>query len=134
MRHKTTIKLRFRDFDALGHVNNAVYASYLEQARIAFFDEVMVNCTHWMKVGLILARVEIDYKAPIRPEDVVFIETRISRVGTKSFEFSYRMLRNDNLLMAEAKTAIVCFDYESHRSKAIPADWRARLDGIVEVD
>ena len=102
-----TETVRFRDVDALGHVNNAAYLTYLEQARIAFLAPMGADQT-----GMILARAEIDFRAQVGFGERVETEVRPLAVGTKSFELAYT-LRVGETVVAEAKTVLVAFDYAS---------------------
>ena len=117
--HRETV--RFRDVDSMGHVNNAVFLTYLEEARIAFLLPLGAEVS-----SMILARVEIDFRAPLRMGDEVEIGVRPANVGTKSFELEYEV-RSRDLVAAEAKTVIVSFDYASGRSIEVPASWREAL-------
>jgi len=75
--------MRWSDIDRLGHVNNAIYLTYLEQARIQYIQEA---CQWpWHTHGLVLARVEIDYRVPIVETDSPTAYIRCSRLGKKSF-------------------------------------------------
>ncbi|MGH2933866.1 MAG: acyl-CoA thioesterase [Gaiellaceae bacterium] len=118
--HRETV--RFRDLDGMGHVNNAVYSTYLEQARLAWFgaDEEMPLR------DVILARTEIDFRSPLGVGETVSIGVRPSRLGTKSFELEYQ-LRTDGRLVAEAKSVLVGYDYTRGESRSIPDRWRQRL-------
>jgi acyl-CoA thioester hydrolase len=113
--------VRFRDVDSMNHVNNAVFLTYLEQARIAYllpFGAEVAN--------MILARVEIDFRAPLRIGDEIEIGVRPAGVGTKSFELEYEV-RSGATVAAVAKTVIVSFDYENGRSVEVPDSWREAL-------
>jgi acyl-CoA thioester hydrolase len=117
--HRETV--RFRDVDAMGHVNNAVYLTYIEDARIAFLRPIGADVPE-----MILARAEIDFRAPLAEGDEVQIGVRPLRVGTKSFELAYE-LRVGDRLAAEAKTVIVSYDYTAGRPVAVPDHWREKL-------
>jgi acyl-CoA thioester hydrolase len=117
--HRETV--RFRDVDALGHVNNAVFLTYLEEARIGFLVPKGAEAS-----GMILARVEIDFRAPLRTGDELEIGVRPAGVGTKSFELEYQV-RSGETVAAEAKTVLVSFDYETGRSVDVPQAWREAL-------
>ncbi len=117
--HRETV--RFRDLDALGHVNNAVYLTYLEQARVAFLRPHDADYTE-----MILARCEIDFRAQVSLGETVEIALTPSRVGTKSFELSYEMKVGERLV-AEAKTVLVAYDYERSESRPLPEAWRKLL-------
>ena len=117
--HRETV--RFRDVDMLGHVNNAVYLTYLEQARVAFLSPRDASYTN-----MILARCEIDFRAQVSVGEVVEISLWPTRIGNRSFELSYEMKVGDRLV-AEAKTVLVAFDYERGESRPLPDAWRKLL-------
>jgi len=110
-------RARFGDGDPMGHVNNAAYSTYLEQARIAILGDL----GHF-----ILARVEIDFRAELRPGEEVEIRSRCSRIGTKSFDLEH-VLESDGKLVAEARSVLVGYDYEQGESIALSDDWKRRL-------
>ena len=113
--------VRFRDLDRMGHVNNAVFSTYLEQARLAWFgDEDGMPLS-----DVILARTEIDFRAPVGLGEVE-IGVRPSRLGTKSFELEYE-LHADGRVVAEARSVLVGYDYDRGASTQIPDRWRRRL-------
>lgn len=105
----------------MGHVNNAVYLTYLEQARIAFLSPQGAEIR-----AMILARCEIDFRSQLELGETVEISLTPTRVGTKSFELAYEM-RAGERLVAEAKTVLVAFDYDEGESKPLPEAWRKLL-------
>ncbi len=117
--HRETV--RFRDLDALGHVNNAVYLTYLEQARVAFLSPA-----GYEPGAMILARCEIDFRSQIQLGETVEVALTPARVGTKSFELAYEMKVGDRLV-AEAKTVLVAYDYERGETQPVPDEWRKLL-------
>src|SRR4029453_13923025 len=121
-------QVRLRDLDPMGHVNNAVFLTYLEQARVAFFSE-MGAATGLEEMKMIVARVEIDFKAPVRLGQEVEISVRASRFGTKSFDLDYE-LRGEGALAAGAKSAQVPYDYTRREPVPVPAEWREKLAAI----
>jgi acyl-CoA thioester hydrolase len=118
--HRETV--RFRDLDGMGHVNNAVFSTYLEQARLAWFGDT----TELPLQDVILARTEIDFRSPVAWGETVEIGVRPSRLGTKSFELEYE-LRAAGRLVAEAKSVLVGYDYARGQSIPVPERWRRRL-------
>jgi acyl-CoA thioester hydrolase len=118
-------RVRFRDVDAMGHVNNAVLATYVEQARIEYLRHLGV-LDGPLFMGMILARLEIDFLAPTQPGGEVEIGVRASRSGNKSFQLDYE-LRQDEREVARASTVLVAYDYEQARSMPLPGEWRERL-------
>ena len=110
-------RVRFRDCDAMGHVNNAVYSTYLEEARIGVLGDL---------IGFILARVEIDFRAELRNGEDVEVRTRCSRIGTKSFDLDH-VISADGRVVAEARSVLVSYDYALGTSIEVPAELRRRL-------
>jgi acyl-CoA thioester hydrolase len=110
-------RVRFRDCDSMGHVNNAVYSTYLEQARIGILGDLE---------PFILARVEIDFRAELRAGEHVEVRSRCSRVGTKSFELEHQVWAGDRLV-ADAKSVLVGYDYEAGTSVPLTENQRRRL-------
>ncbi len=120
------LRVRFRDLDPMGHVNNAVYATYFEIGRAAFFHEVF-GVEDVTGFDFILAGLEINYRRPIRMADEVALGLRVGAVGRTSFVFEYALEAN-GLLAAEGKTVQVSFDYVSHTKKELEGAFRAKLE------
>jgi acyl-CoA thioester hydrolase len=112
-------RVRFRDCDAMGHVNNAVYSTYLEEARIGVLGGLG---------DFILARVEIDFRSELRSGEEVEVRSRCSRIGTKSFDLEHE-LRANGRVVAEAKSVLVSYDYRLGASVPVPDELRERLGG-----
>lgn len=127
-RHRTTLQVRFRDIDAFGHVNNAVFFSYVEQARIRYLLDVLESEASFDRLPLILARVELDYRSPIFYGETVAVATRIGRVGRTSFGMSHRMTAGeDDRLVAEVESVLVTYDYAAASPMPVPDEWRRRF-------
>jgi acyl-CoA thioester hydrolase len=118
-------RVRFRDLDAMGHVNNAVFLTYTESARTAFLLHLGA-ASGIDDLGIIVARVEIDFRAPVGFGEEIEIGVRAARFGTKSFDLEYE-LRSHGRLVAEAKSVCVGYDYRSGSTVPIPEAWRERL-------
>lgn len=117
-----TPEIRFVDIDAAGIVNNATYFNYFEQSRIAFFEPLLGKKWDWNTAGMVVARHEIDYRAPILFNDDVRIVTWIEHVGTKSMTAAYEVYKQFQgawVLSAQAKTVLVSYDHTAGR----PAPW-----------
>lgn len=125
------IEVRFADLDVLGHLNNAKYLTYIEQARILYIKEVCGWSGDWRNLGMILARTEIDYKLPIAFGDAVVVYVRTSRIGGKSFDLDYIISRQRGEIAPEiaatVKTVMVSFDYQQDKSIPVPQSWREAM-------
>ena len=127
-RYSTPIAVRFRDCDPMGHVNNAVYLSYLEAARFSWWRRAF-GPTGLTDHGFIVARVEIDYRKPALPGEQLLIRLRVDALGTSSFTVVYEILNTRTReLIAEARSVQVAFDYAQGRSVPLSEDYRAKLE------
>lgn len=123
-----TIEPRFRDTDAMGHINNAVYVTYLEVARQEYWKE-LERLVDYKSVPFILAHVTIDFRSEALMKETLEVGIRCDRIGGKSFGFTYEIRdRASGRLVVEAKTVQVCYDYGTKRSLAMPDALRKKLE------
>jgi acyl-CoA thioester hydrolase len=122
------IEVRFRDCDPLGHVNNAVYLTYLEQARLFYwrslwnFGEVRESVP-----GVIMARAEIDYRLPARYGQHLEVRIDLAAIGRTSFTYDYEILDEEGRTVASARTVQVMYDYRTSKPVPIPPEIRAKM-------
>jgi acyl-CoA thioester hydrolase len=121
-------QVRFRDLDPMGHVNNAVFLTYIEQARVAFLAEVGA-AAGLEDMNMIVARIEIDFKAPVRLGQEVEISVHASRFGAKSFDLDY-VLRVDGEIVSEARSVQVAYDYDRREPIPLPTEWREKMTAL----
>lgn len=129
-KHATPIDVRFGDLDSLNHVNNAVYLTYIETARINYVRNVLGLAVGFGKQSIILAKATLDFKIPILLEDKITVYTRCSRIGNKSFDLEYDLVKTygDTLVkVAGAHTVLVAFDYEENQTIVIPKEWIQKI-------
>ncbi len=120
----TPIEIRFSDLDAYGHVNNALFFTYLETARVKLFQK---NCGAFLdsKLMFLVVRAECDYRLPIELNDPLQITVSTDQVRHSSFDFSYQMHNGGGKVFAEAKTVMVCYDPKIRKPVAIPPEIKA---------
>ncbi|MEU2713534.1 thioesterase family protein [Streptomyces sp. NPDC007205] len=123
MRHIYRCPLRWSDMDAYGHVNNAIFLRYLEEARIDFLSRRGKES----KQGSVVARHEIDYKRQLvhRPTPVD-IELWVTEIKAASFTVSYEV-KDEEAVYVRARTVVVPFDFEGQRPRRITAEEREFL-------
>ena len=124
------LEVRFRDCDSMGHTNNAVYLTYLEQTRFAHWRSLWGFGTPQLAPGLpgvILARVECDYRRPATYGDLLEVRMRVSEVGRTSFRYEYEIVDQEGRTVLRAKTVQVMYDYATEKPVPIPDDIRALL-------
>ncbi|MCF6265134.1 MAG: acyl-CoA thioesterase [Desulfuromusa sp.] len=122
--YTTPIEIRFVDLDAYGHVNNALYFTYLETARIKLFQERFGG---FLESGLmfLVVRAECDFRQPIELNNPLQITIYVDQIKFTSFDFSYRLHDGAGKIFAEAKTVMVCYDPNSKKPVALPTEIKA---------
>jgi acyl-CoA thioester hydrolase len=124
---KVPVQVRFRDTDAMGHVNNAVYHSYLEYARMKYFEQV-TGLRDYRRADFILARVELDYRSPVVVGEELEVGVRCSALRRTSFELAYRVVeKGSGRLVAEGRTVQACYDYARGRVKRLDEEQRRAI-------
>jgi acyl-CoA thioester hydrolase len=125
------VTVRFADLDARQHVNNAVFSSYIEDARFQWYlatGEPDDAAPDTFAVDMVLARTEIDFRGELRtPGERVHVGVRSGRIGTRSADLEYRLCTDDGRIVAEARSVLVGFDYERGVSAPIPERWLRRF-------
>lgn len=130
-RHRLSV--RFRDCDGMGHVNHAVYFTYLEQCRLTFWRELTGAPSPHTRV--IVARAECDYRAPAVFGDELDIDLNVDAIGRSSFTLVYDMTRaKDGRAMAAGRTVMVSYDYASATPMPLPEATRTLLAGLLRTD
>ncbi len=123
-----SIAVRWGDMDCLGHVNNAKFFTYDEQARLTYFEAVnAVVPDFWKSSGLILARISCDFVAQVRHPETLTTCIRIARLGRSSMDTEGAMFDLQGKLVAVTRGVVVWFDYEAQKPAAIPENVRALI-------
>jgi acyl-CoA thioester hydrolase len=126
-RHRLSV--RFRDCDAMGHVNHAVYFTYLEQCRLTFWREVTGGPSPHTRV--IIARAECDYVAPAHFGDELEVGLKVDRIGRSSFTLRYDIVEvTSGRAIASGSTVMVSYDYAASAVVPLPDATRALLEGL----
>ncbi len=123
------ITIRYGDIDAQGHVNNARYLTYMEQARVSYLTHLdLWDGNSFLSVGIIIAEVQLSFKAPIHFGQTVQVGVRAARLGNKSLTVDHTIEdTNTGQKFAQASTVLVAYDYERGRTIPIPDHWRHTL-------
>ena len=125
--------VRFRDLDAIGHVNNATYFTYMEEARKEFFSHLF-NSTSPGDFPFILAAISCNFSKPIRLEDnVMAVDLWVSHIGRKSFSFRHEIYRPEDpsWIFATGESIQVYYDHANDKSIEIPADFKAKIQKYI---
>lgn len=127
-KYKTMIEMRFNDLDMMGHVNNAVYFTYMEIGRTKYWEQAIK--WDWHKTGIIIGQASIDYITPILLNDKINMYIRTSRIGTTSFDLEYlivKIVNGKEITCSKGKTVCVAFDYNAKKPVIIPDKERDKM-------
>ena len=135
--HRHLVEVRLSDTDAMGHVNNARYLTYVEIARVAYYEHVTGNAlpigAHGAEEGMILAEIRMTYRSPAFYGETLTVETRVERIGRTSFGMVHRVTAPESRygparLIAVADSTLVSYDYTDERPIPVPSEWRASME------
>ena len=137
--HRHDVEVRLSDTDAMGHVNNARYLTYVEIARVAYYEQVtgkpLPLGVHGAEEGMILAEIRMTYRSPAFYGETLAVETRVERIGRTSFGMVHRITAprsryGEGRLVAIADSTLVSYDYQQERPVPVPDEWRAAMSAL----
>lgn len=131
-RYETELRIRIRDLDHLKHVNNSMYATYMEQARADYFSEVLDIGLNELEIAVVSSRIE--FKKQLKYGGCVVVQVRVPELGRTSFPFEYRFLDGEEEV-ATARTVQVALDSDADVARPLPDFWRetiAEYESILE--
>ncbi|GAB4538626.1 MAG: thioesterase family protein [Anaerolineales bacterium] len=123
-------EVRYGDLDPQGHVNNAKYLTYFEQARIHYLIQLGLfgKDQSFMEVGVIVADVHITYHAPTHYADPIKVGVRTVKIGNKSLTTEQALVHAETgAALASATIVLVTFDYEGLKPISVPQEWRNKI-------
>jgi acyl-CoA thioester hydrolase len=130
-----SIEVRYADLDPQGHVNNACYFSYIEQARVGYVKRLgLWSGGSFLDIGIIIADAQMSFKTPIEFGQLVEVGVRVTRLGNKSMTMIYRLEEAESgLEFAVGSTVLVAYDYHQQRTISIPDIWRETIAGFEDI-
>jgi acyl-CoA thioester hydrolase len=124
---EVTIPIRWRDVDNYGHVNNAVYLTYLEEARDRWVQETLGP-----EVNFVIVRIAIDYRRELSLDDeAVTVTCQGAGYGTSSIRTAEQILAEEGWIAAESESVIVAHDEASRSSRPLTDEEKATLGRSV---
>jgi acyl-CoA thioester hydrolase len=121
-RFEHTVDVRYSDLDTYGHVNNAVYGTYCEEARIAYIAEVL-GITETGEFPAVVASLDIDFRSSVTEPSSVDVRVWVPKLGDSSLTMAYELEQNGRVV-AEAETTVVAIDPATRETRPIPGEWR----------
>jgi acyl-CoA thioester hydrolase len=124
------IEVRYADLDPQGHVNNACFLTFFEQARVSYLIHLGLfsKDQSFLEVGIIIADAKVTFLAPVYFGQDAQVGVRVSRIGNKSMSMEYRVFDGeDGKELATGSTTLVAFDYHEHKTIPVPYGWRTKI-------
>lgn len=127
------IDVRFRDLDAMGHVNNAVYFTYFEEGR-KNFSHAVFKLSDPSEFRFILAHIRCNYLMPVKLNNGLTLHMQVKKIGNKSFDYVYRLTdrSDESIVYATGESVQVCYDYEKNQSMTVPDGLRDQLSTYLK--
>jgi acyl-CoA thioester hydrolase len=125
--HEKQIEIRWRDMDAFGHVNNAVYLTYLEEVRDEWLERALAGVADsW---DFVLVRVAIDYRSELKQsDDMLVARVGLRSIGRSSFQTREELRTRSGRVAASAESVMVARDRTTGSSRRLSADERSALE------
>jgi len=125
-KHFVPVKVRFSDLDVVGHLTNARYQTFLEEARIAYFQDVVGFPKTSLKFNMVLSKISIDFLKSIEFGDDILVYTRLFNITANSHEVHQLFVRREkerSEIVASAQTVIAAFDYDTKKPTVFPEEY-----------
>ena len=129
-RHLTPVQLRFSDTDLIGHINNSVYQSFFDVARLSYFREVMGEEPDWKNFAFFLASIRIDYFSPVLLSEKVAVRSRTEMIGDKSITMVQELFNSETgEIKAFNRSTLVGFSVPENKTESVPDSWKKNIAG-----
>jgi acyl-CoA thioester hydrolase len=128
--HKTGIQIRFNDIDVLNHVNNTVYQNYFDSARFQYFKHILNIDRFTNDMWVVLATIQIDFVEPIFIDDYLEVQTKVTKVGTKSLTMIQQIaarIGTGQVVKTKTSSVLVGYNLDENITTSIPDNWRQRI-------
>jgi acyl-CoA thioester hydrolase len=132
---ETRIDVRFRDLDAMGHVNHAVFFTYFAEGRNRLFFDFF-NISDPFNLPIIMAHVSCDYLKPIKLFTNIMVQMWVQKIGNKSFDLGYSVVdtSDKNIIYARGESVQVYYNYNENKPMKIPENLRQELQNYLRLE
>jgi len=122
-----SVDVRYQDHDTMGHVNNAVYVTYMEEARFAYLTEGLGVPP--MDLNMVVANLTVDFRRPVQFDAEVEVAVSVTHVGDSSFTMAYEV-RDSEGVAVEGETVQVALEPDGSGTRRVPQDWRDAIEDV----
>lgn len=130
------VDVRYGDLDSQGHLNNARYLTYIEQARVGYLVKLgLFDGKHFDQMPVIVADIHISYLIQIEFGQIVDVKVRVTRIGNKSIVFEEVITdQAGEITFARSEVVVVAYDYLQKTSISVPSEWRKRISEFEKIN
>ncbi|MDD4515160.1 thioesterase family protein [Massilibacteroides sp.] len=122
-KHTIPLQLRFNDVDKFGHINNAVYLTYYDLGKTNYFESVCPN-VNWDTDAIVVVHIDVDFMVQIFSTDHVSVQTSVTKIGTKSFELTQRIVDSKTAeVKCLCRSVMVTYDLVKHQTIPMRKEW-----------
>ena len=127
-RHSTPVQIRFTDIDMLGHLNNAIYTQFMDQAKVEYFTEVSHEPIDWNEINLVIANINTNFLAQTHLGEHLEVLTRVESIGNKSLVLHQRVINSDTgQVKADGHTVMVAVNLKTGETIPVQEKWRKAM-------
>ncbi|MDR1199251.1 MAG: acyl-CoA thioesterase [Prevotellaceae bacterium] len=126
--HKIQIQIRFSDIDRLGHVNNSIYAQYLDVARLDYMKHTIGKFIKWNEKTIVIVHTDNDFLIPILIDDTVFALTQVVRIGNRSITMNQQIVDDEGNIKAKSQCIFSTVDVQTNTSFPVPDEWKKCIE------
>ncbi len=132
-KHFAEIQIRFNDIDGLGHVNNAMQATYFDLGRVRYFEDLNGGSIDWKKFAMVIASVHTNFMAPIFLHEKIMVKTMVTNLGEKSLQMMQVLVDADNgELKSTCESVMVGIDFKTGKSTELTEEIRHKVSTFEE--
>ncbi len=127
--HSVGIQIRFNDIDQLGHVNNASQISFLDYAKVCYFDALNNGEVDWSDAQFVMVNINVSYCEQIFMRENIEARTKITEIGNKSIKILQVLVNKDNGHIKTVSHGVMCaFDMKTQQSVLVSQEWRDKIN------
>jgi len=127
-----SLRLDWSEMDLFGHINNVMYAKYVQAARVHLWDLIgLTEHYRGTSIGPTLAATSIQFKLPLHYPDTILVRSGISDIGNTSFRIQHQIFNGSSVLCATAEDVVVTFDYNTSTKVSLASMVRDNYQAVI---
>ncbi|MDR2293487.1 MAG: acyl-CoA thioesterase [Prevotellaceae bacterium] len=128
--HKIQIQIRFSDIDRLGHVNNSIYAQYMDVARLDYLKKTIGKFIKWNEKTIVIVHTDSDFIIPTLIDDIIFVTTEVVKISNRSISINQQIIDDRGNIKVKSHCIFSTLDVRSNTSFFVPAEWKKCIENF----